>query len=396
MKVLGRSLDKDGHGFITIIPEENEDMWHAYNLITKGAIVRSSTFRKVQTESATGSSTSTKLRMTLTIEVDAIDFDLPSSVLRLKGRNIRENEWVKLGAYHTLDLEVNRKFTVSKTWDSVDLDRLEVASDPTQKADVGAVVMQEGLANICLLLSNMTLVRAKIEQSIPRKRHGMIGNHEKGLERFFDQVAQAVLRHINFDIVKCVLVASPGFVNEQFLQFMMEQAVKTENKAVLENKNKFLLVHASSGFKHSLKEVLSSPVVMEKLADTKAAGEVKVLETFTKMLETDPNKAFYGLKHVEKAQEEAQAVQVLMILDTVIRASDVPMRKRLVNLVESVKEAGGDVKIFSSLHVSGEQLGLLTGIAAILRFPMHHLEEDDDNEEDSDSSGNDGQVEKSD
>ncbi|CAL8108036.1 unnamed protein product [Orchesella dallaii] len=371
-------------------------MWHAYNLITKGAIVRSSTFRKVQTESATGSSTSTKLRMTLTIEVDAIDFDLPSSVLRLKGRNIRENEWVKLGAYHTLDLEVNRKFTVSKTWDSVDLDRLEVASDPTQKADVGAVVMQEGLANICLLLSNMTLVRAKIEQSIPRKRHGMIGNHEKGLERFFDQVAQAVLRHINFDIVKCVLVASPGFVNEQFLQFMMEQAVKTENKAVLENKNKFLLVHASSGFKHSLKEVLSSPVVMEKLADTKAAGEVKVLETFTKMLETDPNKAFYGLKHVEKAQEEAQAVQVLMILDTVIRASDVPMRKRLVNLVESVKEAGGDVKIFSSLHVSGEQLGLLTGIAAILRFPMHHLEEDDDNEEDSDSSGNDGQVEKSD
>ena len=30
-------------------------------------------------------------------------------------------------------------------------------------------------------------------------------------------------------------------------------------------------------------------------------------------------------------------------------------RQRFVNLVDSVKENGGDVKIFSSLHVSGER-----------------------------------------
>jgi len=37
-----------------------------------------------------------------------------------------------MGAYHTLDLEVNRKFTISKSWDSVDLDRVENACDPAQ------------------------------------------------------------------------------------------------------------------------------------------------------------------------------------------------------------------------------------------------------------------------
>ena len=31
------------------------------------------------------------------------------------------------------------------------------------------------------------------------------------------------------------------------------------------------------------------------------------------------------------------------------------MRKRYVNLVDSVRDSGGDVKIFSSLHVSGER-----------------------------------------
>lgn len=64
---------------------------------------------------------------------------------------------------------------------------------------------------------------------------------------------QAILRHINFDIVKCVLIASPGFVKDQFFEYMFQQAVKSDNKTLLENRGKFLLVHSSSGFKHSLK-----------------------------------------------------------------------------------------------------------------------------------------------
>lgn len=64
---------------------------------------------------------------------------------------------------------------------------------------------------------------------------------------------QAILRHINFDIVKCILIASPGFVRDQFYEYMFQTAIKMDNKVLLENKSKFTLVHASSGFKHSLK-----------------------------------------------------------------------------------------------------------------------------------------------
>lgn len=64
---------------------------------------------------------------------------------------------------------------------------------------------------------------------------------------------QGILRHINFDLVKCVILASPGFVKDQFMDYMTQQAIKIDNKVILENKSKFLLVHASSGFKHSLK-----------------------------------------------------------------------------------------------------------------------------------------------
>lgn len=84
---------------VTLIPEEPEDMWHAYNLVTEGDNVRSSTIRKVQNETATGSSSSSRVRTMLTIKVESIDFDTQACVLRLKGRNIEENQFVKVGYF---------------------------------------------------------------------------------------------------------------------------------------------------------------------------------------------------------------------------------------------------------------------------------------------------------
>ena len=52
--------------------------------------------------------------------------------------------------------------------------------------------------------------------------------------------------------------------------------------------------------------------------------------------------------------------------------------------MDDVREFGGEVRIFSSLHPSGEQLGQLTGLCAILRFPMPELEDEDVSESDSD------------
>ena len=121
-------------------------MWHIYNLIQEGDSLKATTFRKVTLESSTGSTTgSNRVRTTLTISIEAIEYDTQGSVVRVKGRNIVENQYVKMGQYHTLDIELNRKFTLAKAhWDSIALDRLELACDPTQTADLGAVVMNEG------------------------------------------------------------------------------------------------------------------------------------------------------------------------------------------------------------------------------------------------------------
>lgn len=381
MKLVAKNFEKDSSGSVVLVPEEAEDMWHAYNLIAVGDRLKSTTIRRVQTESATGSVSSNKVRTTLAIAVEGIEFDTQACMLRIKGRNVEENQYVKMGAYHTIDLELNRKFTLLKEyWDLIALERVEMACDPTQHADLGAILLHEGLGHIMLVTSSMTIVRAKIDMNIPRKRKGFCSQHDKGLLRFYDAIIQGVLRHINFDVVKCVLVASPGFVKEQFCDYMFQQAIKNEWKAITENKSKFILVHSSSGHKHTLKEVLADPAVTARLADTKAAGEVKALDTFFTMLQTEPDRAYYGINHVEKANE-AIAVETLLVTDELFRSTDLPTRKRYVKLVESVKENGGDVRVFSSLHVSGEQLGQLSGVAAILRFPMPDIANDEDSAE---------------
>ena len=75
MKLVHKSLERDGAGSIVLVPEETEDMWHAFNLIQEGDAVRASTIRKVTTESNTGSRTSDRVRTILTVQVETIDFD---------------------------------------------------------------------------------------------------------------------------------------------------------------------------------------------------------------------------------------------------------------------------------------------------------------------------------
>ena len=52
--------------------------------------------RRVQTESTTGSVSSSKVRTTLAIAVEGIEFDTQACMLRIKGRNVEENQYVKV------------------------------------------------------------------------------------------------------------------------------------------------------------------------------------------------------------------------------------------------------------------------------------------------------------
>lgn len=67
-----------------------------FNFTNKTILLNCCALSKVLTESSTGSSSSNKVRTMLSIRVETIDFDTQACVLRVKGRNVEENEYVKV------------------------------------------------------------------------------------------------------------------------------------------------------------------------------------------------------------------------------------------------------------------------------------------------------------
>ncbi|GAA6005722.1 hypothetical protein JCM10207_005310 [Rhodosporidiobolus poonsookiae] len=421
MLLIRKHIDKDRSGSVTLRPQDDEDMWHAYNLIAKGDQLRGSAVRRVTTESSTGSTSSHRVHLKLTIEVDRVLYSALASsadaaaaaagdpasaataaqgttssgtagttTLHISGKIVSETEHVKKGAFHTLDLEIGRDFTIIKgegEWDSVALDRLQEMTEPGRGADVGAVVCGEGTANICIITNHTTIIRQRIEVSVPRKRKGggtALGA-DRAQSRYLHQVYDAVNRHFDFEQLKVLIIASPGFTKETVHSFLLEEAVRQGNKALTQAKSKFLLLHSPTHHVHSLAQILSSPEVSSQLKDTKFAQEGLMLEKFFKMLDENPLRAWYGEGHVLKAAERG-AIGKLLVSDELFRAPSVARRKMFVKLVEDVKSYGGEVLMFSSMHESGQQLNQLTGIAAILTYPLDIEDVEREEEEEKEES----------
>lgn len=293
-------------GHVTLRPEDDEDMWHLYNLIQRDDIVRAPAIRyyaslsscilanlsgalhsRVQSESSTGSTESHRVRLNLTLQVSRMEFSSSSggsqenptettaavpghqsrASVSISGRVTSENPHVKLGAHHTLDIEVNRDVRIEKVdgWDSIALGRVEEAIIPGRGAEVGAVVCGEGIAAFCLLSQHMTVVTHRISMQIPRKS-GAFGasQHEKGLNRFYSTLYDTFIRHIPFANVglKAIVIASPGWVRESISDYMLTEAGRRGDKVLQRAlREKLLKVHISSPHVHSLVEAIRSPEV---------------------------------------------------------------------------------------------------------------------------------------
>ncbi|PLN76352.1 eRF1 domain 1-domain-containing protein [Aspergillus taichungensis] len=404
MRLIKNKVELNGSGTVTLCPEEPEDMWHAYNLIRPGDLLRASAIRRVTTTQDTGSTSSARVHLTLEIRVKSLDFDPQSSQLHVGGQIVNETPHTKVGQHHTLDLELNRNFTLEKEigaagegvgWDSIAIQMLKDAVDEggKRRAEAIAVVMQEGVAHICFIGQFQTVLKQKVEMSVPRKRQGS-SDHDKGLSKFYQTTLDTLLRQMEFNTsatsqtsnepVRPILLASPGFVAAGF-QKHIQSAAATTTPALKRLVPSLVVVHSASGYLHSLTEVLQSPAVKSILADTKYARETKLMDQFQEQLRKETNRATYGPREVESAVDQGAVGRgggVLIVSNRLFRSQDVAERKRWVSLVDRVRDIeGGEVRVLSSDHESGRRLDSLGGVAALCTFPV--MDEDLDSEEDS-------------
>ncbi len=80
------------------------------------------------------------------------------------------------------------------------------------------MVMEEGVAHLCYVKQSITLLKKKIEKSISKKSSGE-EIYRKSLGRFFQECYMAICT-LDFERIKCFVIASPGFVNDQLLRYV--------------------------------------------------------------------------------------------------------------------------------------------------------------------------------
>ena len=384
MRFKGKyNLEPGQSGRIDLIIDNTEDLWALYNIMAVGDFIKLATFRKVQHE--TGSKvSSTKKKIIITLRIEEIEYS--PEAIRFKGKNVSQNEYIAIGQYQTDEIGINSFFSLYKSyWDDIHLETLKNATDVTVTSEVAAILMEDGIANLFYISNKQTVTKGKITQSIPKKRNGST-QHKKGQENFFEKILNQLVKQINFENTKVLIIASPGFTKDDFKKFM-EEKIESNAKEwtnLKNNLNKIIYTHSSSGFKHSLEEILSKPDIKRLIKDTKCVDDCAIMERFNEILGTDMDKIFFGIKAFNIAYEK-KAIDTLIITDGYLRKLPALTRKELNEKIKDLKSIKS-VYQFSSLHTTGEKIDEFGGICGILKYIVQEItelgeEENDENEE---------------
>ena len=188
------------------------------------------------------------------------------------------------------------------------------------------------------------------------------------------------------------MVGSPGFTKDNFYQYLKDLVSKKTNKFLSDVLGLMVTTHCSSGFKHSLNEMMNNEEVQRRIQNMSCAQENKILDKYFELLAIAEDKVTYGPKSVTIALRE-MAVETLLISDKLFRAKNVEQRKFYVQMHDDAVRDGIQVVVFNSMTPAGERLNNLTGVAATLRMAFPELEDLVEGSDDGDlNSDEDGEI----
>ena len=363
MKLIKKEIDKDGGGRITLLPVDKEDLWYIYNVVNEGNTIKSRTVRKVVSDTSGDSSKSAERKVVnLIIRVDRLEYDPMNGSLRVSGKNIGENEFVRIGQHHSIDIQLNSNLSIGKGyWDKIDLELLEESCDPSANADLAVVMMDDSAAEFHLITPHMYILQAKLEMAGKKQARF----NEKRIHKFFQQISNNIMQHFTSEKVKAILLGSPTGLNAQYLDYLKSAPLGTIDRS------KLLLCKVKSVNRTALQEVFCDSAVLKRIAQTKFAKEIKEVSEFLRRLHIDSNLVTYGYGNVLEACSQG-AVETLLISDTLTNAPG--ERKKITKLIDEAFAFGGSFMKVSPVHTEGQDLMKYTGVAALLRFSSEYLE----------------------
>ena len=334
-------LKYDGFGEYKLLPESIDDLWHLSHLISPGNTVYAVTLRTVEGPNDKIRSEKLEKRpVRIGVKCEKVEFVPDSARLRVSGVISYGPD---MGQHHTLNIETGYEISVVRQWRSVDLTRLERAVSSSVHGVVHIVAIEDGEAELY-----------RVRQYGPERITSLTVGSGKSAELDSRQALYAELLVLLEKVTGPVVVAGPGFIKEDFLQFAKNKAPDLAGKMLLADTRR-------TGY-GAVQESIGNGVLARVAEDLQLAKEVSFMEEV--FLRIGQNGAVaYGKAEVRQAVDYG-AVDTLLVADSFVRNDSIS------RMIETAERIGAVVVVLSTEFEPGNRLVGLGGVAALLRYKI--------------------------
>jgi len=346
------------HREIIVKPENLNDLWTLYNIISEGDEISARTQRRVVLKE--GSKGERKV-MKLKLKVETIAFHEFSNRLRVKGKILEgPDDFVSYGSYHTFNIEKLQKITIVKEkWSNYELKRLKESSKFENNFIILLVAIETGLATIALITNFSHKRVATIKTHIPGKRYQQTYRN-KALLEFYEGIGKVVKENLKIHDVNLIIICGPGNTKDNFVDHLRKTLDPIYSTRIE-------ICHASSGTESAIIETLKSKKLAQLKKEVKILQETVLIESVIAQFALDADLIVIGMDEVSSASERG-AIKQLLIADVMIRGASKDHKLKIEEIITNVENAGGAINIMSSENVAGDQLVNLGSLVGILRY----------------------------
>ena len=347
MKLVYKDLK---HGEIKLIPENLDDIWHLYNIINEGDLVRAVTYRSIeQQDDKIRTKKTEKKIMKIGIEVKELEFHEFSDRLRIHGI-IKEGPQ-DLGSFHTLNITSDKMDKISiikNNWNYYHLDRINEAIKNQDQSNLTFISLDDETATIARLRQSGIQLIAEIKSNKSGKMYDSIQNDNE----YFGNIYSTIDR--DQDEKKLLVVIGPGFLKEHFLKYLKEKNI---------DKKFEIFIHGTGNQGLSgIQEALKSGIINQITKHHRVVFETQIIEKLFEEIKKD-GLVTYGEKKVHESLTKG-AVERLLITDTMVRSK---IGEEILNIS---KKNNSEFTIINTMNEAGKKLEAIGGFAAFLRFKL--------------------------
>lgn len=339
MQILKKSRKT---GLVKLKPEHLDDLWELSHLIQEGDLITARTERKIDV----GNQRANQIRKTLTLEGAVTQATLEHEVLRVQTTITQgPDDLVSHGDHHSFSITAHTEFSLQKTWDSVQWDRLEQAAQ-RNPLNVLLVTFDREEAWFAELTRRGYETLTNISGDVAKKAPG------GGEENFWKTIAELITDLDTRNDYENIIAASPAFWTDYLIKALPEKTQKKTTTAT-----------CSAVGEAALAEVVKRPELQRVLQADQTTKEESIIADILEAISKD--NGCYGIDECEQKSAIGQVKKLAISHNLIKQAREEDWYGRLDELIQQAKSTQADVNFIE--HVT-EQLDSIGGIAGVQRW----------------------------